>query len=90
MQFSINETGEALHQARIAALQEGKMIAQHTADQLGVQLGRLLQTTEYPLASDYYGPQQEQYSVHFYRGDDIAQFKGVDIIRKVYLTYDID
>lgn len=91
IEFSVTEIGEALNNARMQALSDGKKIAEATANQLWVQLGRLLQTTEYPLATDYYGPQEQYYYAQsFYRGEKIDTFKGVEIIRKVYLTYDIE
>ncbi|MBB1543965.1 MAG: SIMPL domain-containing protein [candidate division SR1 bacterium] len=91
--LSVSNTQEVVNQARELALKDAKEQAISTAKTLGVGLGRLLQTTEYKI-DDGYGDQQNSYfyTQHFYGREalNVDSVETLKIIRKAYLTYDID
>ena len=91
--LSVNNTQEVVNQARELALKDAKEQAISTAKTLGVWLWRLLQTTEYKI-DDGYGDQQNSYfyTQHFYWSEalNVDSVETLKIIRKAYLTYDID
>ena len=91
--LSVSNTQEVVNQARELAFKDAKEQAISTAKALGVSLWRLLQTTEYKIDDDY-GEQQNSYfyTQHFYWREalNVDSVETLKIIRKAYLTYDID
>ena len=91
--LSVSNTQVVVNQARELALKDATLQALSTAKTLGVWLWRLLQTTEYKIA-DGYGDQQNSYfyTQHFYWSEalNVDSVETLKIIRKAYLTYDID
>lgn len=92
-QLSVHNADEAVKQARLLALQDAKQMAKRIAKELGVKLGRLLQSTEYAhIEDEYHGNPQENYVFiqNFHGNQNIEEAQSITIIRKAYLTYDID
>lgn len=91
-ELSISNGEEYIEKARLLALQDAKQMAQKMAKALDVDLGRLLQSTEYGLSEDQYynDPQTYTFKQEFSNNESIKEVKTISIIRKAYLTYDID
>lgn len=91
-ELSIENWDAAVQEARILALQDARQLALTTAHTLEVDLGRLLQTTEYALESDMYYDDGQTYVFKqtFHNEESIANAQNITIVRKAYLTYDID